>query len=103
MEVKLEGRNVEVGDEMRERIQSKLDNLDRRFGPITHARVTIERHTRKNDQRAEAKAVINIAGNTITASKEAATVPSAVNETLDTLTQEMRSYVEKQKKRHHRR
>ncbi len=100
MEIKLEGRQVELGSELQERIKKRLDSLDRRFGPITHARFSVERRPHKNEQRAEAKAVVNIAGSTITAAKESATVVAAVNETLDTLTQNLKAHVEKKKKDH---
>ncbi|MBF0193691.1 MAG: ribosome-associated translation inhibitor RaiA [Magnetococcales bacterium] len=100
MEIKLEGRQVDLGSELQERIKKRLDSLDRRFGPITHARFTVERRPHKNEQRAEAKAVVNIAGSTITAAKEAPTVVAAVNETLDTLTENLKGHVEKTKKDH---
>lgn len=100
MEIKLEGRQVDLGNELQERIKKRLDSLDRRFGPITHARFTVERRPHKNEQRAEAKAVVNIAGSTITTAKEALTVVAAVNETLDTLTENLKGHVEKIKKEH---
>jgi ribosomal subunit interface protein len=100
MEIKLEGRQVDLGNELQERIKKRLDSLDRRFGPITHARFTVERRPHNNEQRAEAKAVINIAGSTITTAKEAATVVAAVNETLDILTENLKGHVEKTKKDH---
>ncbi|MBF0448904.1 MAG: ribosome-associated translation inhibitor RaiA [Magnetococcales bacterium] len=100
MEIKLEGRQVDIGNELQERITKRLDSLDRRFGPITHARISIERRPHNNEQRAEATAVVNIAGSTITAVKESATVVAAVNETLDTLTENLKGHVEKTKKDH---
>ncbi|MBF0383691.1 MAG: ribosome-associated translation inhibitor RaiA [Magnetococcales bacterium] len=100
MEIKLEGRQVDLGNELQERIKKRLDSLDRRFGPITHARVTVEKRPHNNEQRAEAKAIINIAGSTITVAKEAATVVAAVNETLDILTENLKGHVEKKKKDH---
>ncbi|MBF0309781.1 MAG: ribosome-associated translation inhibitor RaiA [Magnetococcales bacterium] len=97
MDVKLEGRQVEIGNELRERIEKRLENLDRRFGPITHARLSVEKKAHRNEQRAEVTAVINIPGQTLTATKEAATVVEAVNETLDTLTEEIQEIVKKAK------
>ncbi|MBF0368355.1 MAG: ribosome-associated translation inhibitor RaiA [Magnetococcales bacterium] len=99
MDIKLEGRQVELGDELRERIQKRMENLDQRFGPITHARVSIEVKAHKNDQRAEAKAVVNVAGTTITATKENSTVVASVNDVLDTLTKELKDHVERSKKK----
>lgn len=98
MEMKLEGRHVELGAEIQERITKKLNNLDQRFGPVTHARVTVERKSRKNEKRASATLVINIAGKTLSVSKEAATVVAAVNEGLDGMTHELQTYVEKKRK-----
>jgi putative sigma-54 modulation protein len=98
MEIKLEGRQVDLGDELRERITSRLDNLDRRFGPITHARISVERKAHRNNSRAEATAVINVAGHTIAVSKDAPNVVTVINELLDTLTNDMRTHVEKTKK-----
>lgn len=97
MEIKLEGRQVEIGDELKERINKRLDALDKRFGPITHARVSIEKKAHRNEQRAEAVCVINLSGNTLTATKESPTVVGAVNELMDTLTENLLEYVERKK------
>ncbi|MEG3641006.1 ribosome hibernation-promoting factor, HPF/YfiA family [Magnetococcus sp. PR-3] len=102
MELKLEGRQMDIGNELRDRITTRLQTLDQRFGPITHARVSIERKSHKNAQRAEVKTVINVPGNTISSTKEAATVIPAVNEALDTLTHELQTWAEKTKKSHAR-
>ena len=100
MEIKLEGRQVELGEELRERIRNRLENMDKRFGPITHARVSIERSVRKNEQRAKVTAVINVTGATLTVSKEMPTVIAAVNDTLETLGLELSKHVEKTRKKH---
>ena len=100
MDIKLEGRQVEIGDELKERIESKLENLSKRFGPITHARVSIEKKSHNNEQRAEVVAVVNISGTTITVNRESATVVVAVNEMLETLSLELQTYVEKKRKDH---
>ncbi|MBF0624841.1 MAG: ribosome-associated translation inhibitor RaiA [Magnetococcales bacterium] len=100
MEIKFEGRQVDLGDELRQRVQKRFDSLDKRFGPITHARLSVEKMAHKNEQRAVVKAIVNIAGNTLTATRDAPTVMNAVNDTLDTLTQELQTYVEKKNKEH---
>ncbi|MBF0296072.1 MAG: HPF/RaiA family ribosome-associated protein [Magnetococcales bacterium] len=100
MEVKIEGRQVEIGDELRERINKIFDNLDQRFGPLTHARISVERHAHNNEQRASAKTVVNVAGKTLSSAREAATVIGAVNEALETLTQELLAHTERSKKDH---
>lgn len=100
MEIKLEGRQVELGEELRERIRSRLGSMDKRFGPITHARVSVDRSARKSEQRAKVTAVINVSGSTLTVTKEMPTVVSAVNETLETLSLDLASHVEKTKKKH---
>lgn len=98
MEVKIEGRQVDIGNELRERIQKRMDSLDSRFGPITHARMSIEVKPHKNEQRAETTAVVNVAGSTITASRESGTVLASVNETIDVLTEELQQWAEKHRK-----
>ncbi len=100
MEVKMEGRQVELGDELRDRIQKQFDSLDQRFGPLTHARISVERKAHKNEERAITKTVVNVAGKTISASKKAQTIIGSVNETMDTLTQELLTHAEKSKKKH---
>lgn len=100
MEIKLEGRHVELGTELRDRVQKRFEGLDARFGPLTHARLSVEKKAHKNEQRAEATAVVNLAGVSITATKEAASVVAAVNETLDTLTENLNEYSEKSRKDH---
>jgi ribosomal subunit interface protein len=100
MDIKLEGRHVEIGDELKERITARLETLGKRFGPITHARVSIEKKAHQNDQRAEATAVVNIAGATITSTRESATVVAAVNEVLETLTLDLQEHVERSRKDH---
>ena len=100
MEIKMEGRQVDLGDPIKDKITERFKNLDKRFGPITHARLSVEKKAHNNDQRAEVKAVVNITGSTITAKKEMPTVLQAVNETLDTLTLELKSHVEKTRKSH---
>ncbi|MBF0126369.1 MAG: ribosome-associated translation inhibitor RaiA [Magnetococcales bacterium] len=100
MEVKIEGRQVDIGDELRERINKLFDNLDQRFGPLTHARISVERKAHNNEQRASAKTVVNVAGKTLSAAKESATVVGAVNDTMETLTQELLTHLEKSKKNH---
>ncbi|OSM02056.1 HPF/RaiA family ribosome-associated protein [Magnetofaba australis] len=100
MDIKLEGRQVEIGDELKERINKRMDNLNSRFGPITHARVSIERKSHNNEQRAEVKGVINVPGGTLTATKESGSVVPAVNDMLDALAMEMQTWAEKNKKNH---
>ncbi|MBF0283489.1 MAG: ribosome-associated translation inhibitor RaiA [Magnetococcales bacterium] len=100
MDIKLEGRQVELGDELRERVESRFKELDKKYGPIAHSRVSVERKPHKNEQRAEVTMVVNLSGETITVSKEAATVVAAVNETLETLTLQIQSHVDKHRKEH---
>ncbi|MEO5377958.1 MAG: HPF/RaiA family ribosome-associated protein [Magnetococcus sp. DMHC-6] len=77
---------------------TRLESLDKRFGPLTYARVSVEIKPHHNEQRAVAIALVNLAGNTITATKESATVVAAIYDALDTLTNELKDYVEKTKK-----
>lgn len=98
MEIKLEGRQVELGDELQDRIRSRLETMDKRFGPITHARVSVDRSARKNEQRAKVTAVINVVGATVTVSKEMPTVVAAVNDALETLGLELAEHVQKAKR-----
>ena len=100
MEIKLEGRQVELGEALQERIRSRLEAMDERFGPITHARVSVDRSARKSEQRAKVTAVVNVVGTTLTVSKESATVVAAVNDTLETLSLELAEHTEKKKKNH---
>lgn len=100
MEIKLEGRQVELGEELRDRIRNRLENMDKRFGPITHARVSVERSVRKIEQRAKVTAVVNVTGTTLTVTKEMPTVVAAVNDTLETLSLELAQHAEKTKKKH---
>ncbi|WP_130471866.1 HPF/RaiA family ribosome-associated protein [Candidatus Magnetaquicoccus inordinatus] len=100
MEIKLEGRQVELGDELCERIRNRMTSMDQRFGPITHARLSVERSVRKIEQRAKVTAVVHISGTTVTVTKETPTVVAAVNEALETLSLELAEHVEKTKKSH---
>ncbi|MGN7611362.1 HPF/RaiA family ribosome-associated protein [Magnetococcales bacterium HHB-1] len=102
MDLKIEGRQIEIGNELRERVQKRMDSLDQRFGPITHARLSIEKKAHRNDQRIEVKAIVNIVGKTITVHRAAPTVIAGVNETLETLTRDIRTHVEKHKTRNKR-
>ncbi|MBF0589495.1 MAG: ribosome-associated translation inhibitor RaiA [Magnetococcales bacterium] len=97
MDIKIEGRQVEIGNELRERIQKRMNNLDKRFGPLTHARMTVEKNPHHKQNPAMAKAVVNLAGKSITATKEAENIMAAVNETLDTLAHEVQEHAEKKK------
>ncbi|MEO5366207.1 MAG: HPF/RaiA family ribosome-associated protein [Magnetococcus sp. WYHC-3] len=100
MDIKLEGRQVDIGADLHERIHSRFAGLDKRFGPITYARVSIEKKPHLNEGRAEVKMVANVTGSTITATRDADTVMQAVNDALDTLTEELTAHVEKKKKNH---
>lgn len=100
MDIKLEGRQVEIGAELRERIETRLDSLDKRFGPITHARVSVEKKSHVNEQRAEVTALVNLAGHTVAVTRESSTVVAAVNEALETLTEDVKTYVERSRKAH---
>lgn len=102
MDVKFEGRNVELGAELRERMQKRFDGLDSKFGPLTYARMTVEKTAHKNEQRAEATALVNLTGISLTATKEAATVVGAVNEALDTLTEVIKAHSDRAKDAHRR-
>ncbi|MBF0427131.1 MAG: ribosome-associated translation inhibitor RaiA [Magnetococcales bacterium] len=101
MDIKFEGRNVELGNELRERVQKRLEVMDKRFGPITHARVSVQKNAHKNDGQAEVTAVINVSGSTLTAKRESSTVVAAVNDAMETLDLELEHFVKKQKE--HRR
>ncbi|MBF0612848.1 MAG: hypothetical protein G8345_22070 [Magnetococcales bacterium] len=102
MDVKLEGRNVDLGAELREKVQKRFDSLDSKFGPLTYARLTVEKHAHKNEQRAEATVVVNMSGTSLTATKDSATVVGAVNDAMDTLTEVIKAHGDRQKEAHRR-
>lgn len=93
MELHIYGRNLAINDRTRERVESKLDQIDRHLPGILEATVELAHEdTRSNDDRFVAQVSLHVGGRLLRAQRRAADAKSAVNSVAQALDQQIKRY-----------
>ena len=100
MRIEVKGRNVAVGDELRERIEKRLEKVARQVSPL--AQCTVELSEERNPSIADSQiAEINLRlkGTTLRARNAASSMNRALNLACDELTRQVKRHSEKKRGR----
>jgi putative sigma-54 modulation protein len=100
MRIDVKGRNVVVSDELRERIEKRLEKIARQVSPL--ARCDVELSEERNPSIAEsqvAELTLRLKGTTLRARDTARSMTQAVNEAADELARQVKRHSEKKRGR----
>lgn len=93
MELHIEGQHIDVHDDLRTMIVSRLEKLEAHHGDITHARVTLVKSNHHQHGSDEARIVLSMTRRKVLqASRRGKTVEDAMHSALDALQREVSDY-----------
>lgn len=93
-DIHIEGRNLEILPEWRQKIKEELARLQKHcFEPILHARVELIATGHHRHGALEIHLVVNVAGNTLTVSRQGEYVLPLIVEAFDVLDRRLRDYL----------
>lgn len=91
MQLKIEGRHVEVTTSMHDYVQTKMAKLERHFDHLVNVHVVLA----VEKQRQKAEATIHVAGNDIHAESEDDAMYAAIDSMIDKLDRQIKKHKEK--------
>src|ERR687885_1726734 len=100
MRIEVKGRNVAVGDELRERIQKRLDKVARQVSPLAHCDVELSEE--RNPSIAESQIVemtLRLKGVTLRTRNASSSMAQSVNMAADELARQVKRHREKRRGR----
>lgn len=100
MRIEVKGRNVVVGDELRERIQRRLEKIDRQVSSL--AECDVELSEERNPSIAESQIVeltLRLKGVTLRARNASSSMTQAMNLAADELARQVKRHREKRRGR----
>jgi putative sigma-54 modulation protein len=100
MRSEVKGRNVVVGDELRERIEKRLEKIARQVSPLAQCQVELSEE--KNPSIADsqiAEVSLRLKGTTLRARNASSSMQQAVNVALDELSRQVKRHSEKKRGR----
>jgi putative sigma-54 modulation protein len=100
MRIEVKGRNVVVGDELRERIEKRLEKIARQVSPLAECQVELSEE--RNPSIAEsqiAEVTLRLKGVTLRARDSASNMTQAVNQAADELTRQVKRHRDKRRGR----
>ena len=93
MELKIEGRNLEISELLRAHISRKLGQVNRHLPAVTAAVVEVTaEHTRSHQERILVQVALKINGEVIRVEQRASTATAAVNQAVSRLGQSVSRY-----------
>lgn len=100
MRIEVKGRNMAVGDELRERIQKRLDKIARQVSPLAQCDVelTEERNPSIADSQV-AELTLRVKGATLRARNASTSMAQSVNLAADELARQVKRHREKRRGR----
>src|SRR3954453_13425163 len=100
MRIEVKGRNVVVGDELRERIEKRLDKIAKQVSPL--AQCDVELSEERNPSIADsqiAAGTLHLKGVTLRAPNTASSMTRAVNLAADEMARQVKRHREKRRGR----
>src|SRR3954466_7835892 len=100
MRIEVKGRNVVVGDELRERIEKRCEKVARQVSPLAMMDVELseERNPSSKDGQI-AECTLRLKGVTLRSRSAATTMAAAVNEEADDLARQVKPHRDKRRDR----
>ena len=93
MDLRINGRNMEISDGLRQHITNRLGVVDRHLPNIAHAEVDVAaERTRAQQDRVVVQVTLNISGTLLRAQQRASTANAAVNAAADALDRQINRY-----------
>lgn len=92
MEVRIEGQHTEVEPNLQAWITQRLEELNARYEDILHARVTLEKNMHHQKGSDAARVFLTLSGQTLSATRTAATLDDALYEALDVISRELHDF-----------
>lgn len=98
MELQIEGQNVDLHDDLRTMITSRLEKLNARHGDIIHARVSLLKSSHHQQGSDEARMFLSMSRRKVLqASKVGKTLEEAIGNAFDALARELSEYRRKRR------
>ena len=100
MRIEVKGRNVAIGEELRERIQKRLEKIDRQVSPL--AQCDVELSEERNPSIADsqiAELTLRLKGTTLRARNASGSMSQSVNMAMDELARQVKRHREKKRGR----
>jgi putative sigma-54 modulation protein len=96
MRIDVKGRNVAVGDELRERIEKRFSKIARQVpdGALLEVEL-VEEHPERMQNSQIAEAALHLKGVTLRAREASAGMPQSINMAADDLQRQVKRYREK--------
>ena len=93
MDLRINGRNMEISDPLRQHITNRLGVVDRHLPNIARAEVEVaSERTRAQQDRVVVQVTLNISGTLLRAQQRASTANAAVNAAADALDRQINRY-----------
>ena len=101
MRIDVKGRNVSVGDELRERIEKRFQKISRQVSELALAEVelTEERNPRNATQSQVAEITLHLKGETLRAREATDNMIRSINQASDDLARQVKRHRDKRRRR----
>jgi putative sigma-54 modulation protein len=100
MRIEVKGRNVVVGDELKERIQKRCEKVARQVSPLAVMDVELSEERNPSIKEGQiAECTLRLKGVTLRSRSVALTMSQAVNEAADDLARQVKRHREKRRDR----
>jgi putative sigma-54 modulation protein len=100
MRIEVKGRNVVVSDELRERIEKRLEKIAKQVSPLAQCDVELAEEKNPSIPESEiAEITLRLKGVTLRAHSSASNMTQAVNEAADDLTRQVKRHRDKRRGR----
>jgi putative sigma-54 modulation protein len=98
--IEIKGRNVTVGDELRQRIQKRFEKIAKQVSELAEMEVELsEEKNPSNPQSQVAEATLRLKGVTLRARNQSDNMIRSINEVADDLTRQVKRHRDKRRRR----
>jgi putative sigma-54 modulation protein len=100
MRIEVKGRNVTVGDELRERIEKRFGKVARQVSPLAHMEVELKEERNPSIRASQvAEATLYLKGVTLRAREASESMQHSVNLVADELARQVKKHRDKRRRR----
>ena len=100
MRIEIKGRNVTVGDELRQRIEKRFEKIAKQVSELSELEVELsEEKNPSNPQSQVAEATLRLKGVTLRARNQSDSMIRSINDVADELTRQVKRHRDKRRRR----
>ena len=100
MRIEVKGRNVVVGDELRQRVEKRLEKVTRQVSPLAHCDVELSEERNPSIQESQVvELTLRLKGVTLRARSATSSMTQSVNAATDDLARQVKRHREKRRGR----